>query len=116
MISYMSTKADLPNCLSMFKPSQIQGEFQCIYCGQTFQKQNALRIHLGTCKQRALRRDFQFKGFTFHVYMNPRRDVYLPLKEFAQNCQDEPKLFLGALDYLKCAGWVTQYLALKDDG
>lgn len=94
MISDMSTKADLPNCLSMLKPSQIQGEFQCIYCGKVFQKQNALRIHLGTCKKRALRRDFEFKGFTFHVYMNPRRDVYLPLKEFAQIARMNPSYSL----------------------
>ena len=112
----MDEMPEFPNCLSMFKPSQIEGEFQCIYCGKIFKKQNAMRIHLGNCKKRALHREFIFGEITFHVYMNPRRDVYLPLKEYAQKSQGEPKCFVGALEYLKCAGWVTQYLLSKSEG
>ena len=105
----------LPKCLPMVKPSNIEGEFTCIYCGRKFKKQNALRIHLGTCKKRALRRDFKIGHRTFYVYMNPRKDIYNPLKEHAKSCQEKPILFIGALDYLKQSGWITKYLVLDNE-
>ena len=105
---------NLPKCLPLVKPSNIEGEFTCIYCGRTFKKQNALRIHLGTCKKRALRRDFKIDHRTFYVYMNPRKDIYNPLKEYAKRCQETPALFLGALQYLKECGWVTKYFIVDE--
>lgn len=66
------------------------------------------------CKKRALRRDFKIGIYIFYVYMNPRKDVYIPLKKHADNCQEHPQLFIGALDYLKNAGWVVQYIVQKE--
>ncbi len=104
----------MPKSLSMINPSNIEGEFTCIHCGKTFKKLNAMRIHLATCKKRALRRDFKFGTILFYVYMNPRKDVYDPLERIAEKHRDNPKWFIGALEYLKEAGWVTQYYAWKE--
>ncbi len=73
-----------------------------------------MRIHLATCKKRPLRREFKIGTTIFYVYMNPRKDIYDPLDRIAKKRQEHPKCFLGALDYLKEAGWVTQYYAWKE--
>lgn len=88
--------------------------YVCMHCGRTLRNYAAKNVHLAHCKKRILSRFFKCKNLLFVVQWNPLKKRAASLNRLISEFHD-PKLVIGALNFLSYEGIVKRYIAMELD-